>query len=216
LIYSTRHTCPEVDAYPNIRAHLLRFRKIMEARRETRSGANSWWQLHWPRDESLWRSRKILSVQMGARPAFVSAERPVYVPFSVNVFVPFDQTEEHLHYITALLNSRLMWKWYRHHAKRRGVGLEINGNVLARTPVRTIDFSDPADKARHDRMVALVGRMLAAKQQLAAATGTKQERHLYERKCAATDEQIDALVCELYGLTPRETASVEADSSTGV
>ena len=209
LIYSTRTTCPDIEAYPNLRAHLVRFRDIMEMRRETRNGANSWWHLHWPRDETLWESAKILSVQMGARPAFVPVEQPVYVPFSVNVFVPFETTNEHLYYITALLNSRLMWKWYRHHAKRRGIGLEINGNVLARTPIRTINFSDAADEARHERAVSLVAAMLAAKRQLAGA-GTDAERSLYERRCAALDAQIDALVYELYALTPPEIALVEA------
>jgi hypothetical protein len=31
---------------------------------------------------------------------------------------------------------------------------------LKKIPIRAINFSDPADKARHDRMVALVTQML--------------------------------------------------------
>ncbi len=80
---------------------------------------------------------------------------------------------------------------------------------MAQLPIRTINFSDPADKAWHDRMVALVEGMLAAKRQLAGA-GTEAEHNLYERKCAAIDAQIDALVYELYALTPQEIALVEA------
>ncbi|MFH1919823.1 MAG: N-6 DNA methylase, partial [Planctomycetota bacterium] len=106
LIYSTRQTWPEVDRHPRLRDHLGRYRPIMEARRETRRGARPWWQLHWPREESLWRSAKIVSVQMAARPAFVAATEPVYVPFSANVFVPQPGVREHLYYLTAVLNSR--------------------------------------------------------------------------------------------------------------
>jgi signal transduction histidine kinase len=33
-------------------------------------------------------------------------------------------------------------------------------------PIRTINFADPADKARHDRMVTLVTQMLDLSKQL--------------------------------------------------
>jgi len=85
LIYSSRYTCSSIDNYPILRNHLEKFRIIMEARRETKKGSNSWWHLHWPRDETIWKSPKIVSVQMGKRPIFVSATEPVYVSFSVNV-----------------------------------------------------------------------------------------------------------------------------------
>lgn len=189
LIYTTAQNCPAIDPFPGLRRHLERFRPIMDQRRETRQGRRAWWQLHWPRDETLWTSAKLLCVQMAARPAFVPALMPVYVPFSVNVFVPGCETHEHLYYLAAVLNSRLLWKWFRHHAKRRGVGLELNGHVLARAPIRTIDFASPADVVRHDRLVELVGRIL--------------ERGLPLDK--ETDRQIDQLVCELYGLPEAET-----------
>jgi adenine-specific DNA-methyltransferase len=191
LIYSTPKTCPDISDYPGIRAHLSRFRPIMDARRETEKHSNSWWHLHWPRDEELWRSPKILSLQMADRPAFVPAEEAVYVPFSVNVFVPSGSTREHLNYLTALLNSRLLWEWYRHRAKLRGAGLEINGHVLGSTPVHRIDFSDPAERASHDRIVSLVDRMLV----LNRCTPPEKLREI-----RATDREIDELVRGLYGV----------------
>ena len=208
LIYSTRHTSPDIDAYPRIREHLSRFRAIMEKRRETRKGTNRWWHLHWPRDERLWEAPKILSVQMAARPTFVPAFEPTYVPFSMNVFVPPDAGSEHLNYICGLLNSRLTWKWLEHHAKRRGVGLEINGRVLSRVPVRRIDFSDRAEVARHDRMVRLVEEMLSLHGQLHSA-GTAGEKAALQRRINAIDHRIDRLVYELYDLTGEEIAVVE-------
>jgi SAM-dependent methyltransferase len=185
LIYSTRETCPDIDRFPILRAHLERFRPILEARRETRQGCRAWWQLHWPREERLWQSRKLVVVQMAARPAVVATRGPVYVPFSTNVFVPSADIREDLNYLAALLNSRVLWKWYRHYAKRRGVGLEINGNVLARTPIRRIDFCDPADVARHARLVELASVMAKAFD-------------------AEVDAEIDAMVEELYGVAGDE------------
>ncbi len=208
LIYSTRNTCPDIRKFPTLYGHLLQFKPVMQERRETKKGANSWWHLHWPRDESLWTSSKVVSVQMGVRPSFTLSTTPVYVPFSANVFVPHSTTGEHLNYLLGLLNSRVMWHWYKHHAKRRGVGLEINGNVLSRTPIRPINFADPADKARHDKMVGLVESMLALHTHKAAAR-TQAEQDLYQRQIEATDRAIDGLVYELYGLTAEEIAVVE-------
>jgi predicted nucleic acid-binding Zn-ribbon protein len=79
---------------------------------------------------------------------------------------------------------------------------------LEQLPVRPIDFTDPADKARHDRMVNLVQRMLDLhRQQQAASSETARER--LQREINVTDEQIDKLVYELYGLTEEEIRIVE-------
>ena len=75
-------------------------------------------------------------------------------------------------------------------------------------PIRTIDFSDPADVARHDRMVSLVDQMLSFHKQLQEAR-TPHEKTALQRQIEATDGQIDALVYELYGLTEEEIRIVE-------
>ena len=131
-----------------------------------------------------------------------------YVPFSVNVFVPKSDTKEHLNYITALLNSKLMFTWFNHRAKRRGVGLEINGNVLAKVPIRLIDFTKKEEKAQHDHIVDLVTRMLDLQKQR-AITLSPPEQLAVDRQIAAVDQQIDQAVYGLYGLTPEEIALVE-------
>ncbi len=58
-------------------------------------------------------------------------------------------------------------------------------------------------------MCALVEAMLAAKKQLQLAR-TDRDKDFYTNKCHALDRQIDALVYELYELTPEEIALVEA------
>ena len=82
---------------------------------------------------------------------------------------------------------------------------------VSQIPIRTIDFSDPADVARHDRMVALVQSMLDLHKQLASAAG-EHERTLLQRRIEAADRQIDRLVYELYDLTEEEIGIVEAAS----
>ena len=87
-------------------------------------------------------------------------------------------------------------------------------SILSQLPIRVIDFSDPADKARHDRMVALVESMLSLHKQLAAAN-TDHEKTALQRQIDATDQQIDQLVYELYGLTDEEITIVESANKSG-
>jgi hypothetical protein len=54
-------------------------------------------------------------------------------------------------------------------------------------------------------MVALVERMMDLHQKLAAAT-IPGDRELYQRQIEATDQEIDTLVYELYGLAEEEIA----------
>ena len=44
---------------------------------------------------------------------------------------------------------------------------------------------------------------------LVAAASIAADKKLYQRQIETTDEEIDALVCELYGLTDEEVAIVE-------
>ena len=88
----------------------------------------------------------------------------------------------------------------------------VNSNPFFPTGIRastfcTINFSDPADKARHDRMVTLVTQMLDLNKRVQDAT-LDHEKTLLQRQIDATDEAIDKLVYELYGLTEEKNGIV--------
>jgi hypothetical protein len=59
------------------------------------------------------------------------------------------------------------------------------------------------DKARQDRMIELVETMQRLHKGLPKAK-TPHEQESIQRHIATTDQAIDALVCELYGLTNME------------
>jgi len=75
-------------------------------------------------------------------------------------------------------------------------------------PIRTINFSDPTDKARHDRMVEFVERMLSLHKRLADAK-VPHEKAVTQQQIDVTEQQIDKLVYELYGLTEEEVKIVD-------
>jgi len=114
-------------------------------------------------------------------------------------------------FLLGLLNSRLFDWIHRtqfYSARIPQGSLRYPVSFLADLPIRTIDFSSPADVARHNQMVALVERMLDLHKRLSAAQ-LPQERTMLQRQIEATDKQIDRLVYELYGLTEEEIAIVE-------
>ena len=210
LIYSTRDTCKNINEFPKIKDHLFQFKAVMDNRRETLKGSNSWWHLHWPREENLWKSDKIICIQMAQRPTFAPALGTLYVPFSMNVFVPNPSITEHIYYITAVLNSKLLWKWFRHHAKRRGVGLEINGNVFGDAPIKRIKSQSEIEK--HDEIVILVKELLELKKQENLTSSNDEIKRLTAR-VRAIEIQIELILYSLYGLTKIELEKIESEFS---
>jgi len=112
-------------------------------------------------------------------------------------------------YLAGILGSALLAFFIRgYYGEATEAFPQIKVTELKALPIRSVNFSDPADATRHDRMVALVEQMLDLHKKLAAAT-IPADRALYERQIEATDRQINALVYQLYGLTDEEIAIVE-------
>jgi type I restriction-modification system DNA methylase subunit len=140
----------------------------------------------------------------------VWTDQPFYNDInSMVIFAPKDGLS--LHYLLALVNSRLISSWFQktYDKLQRRIFPQFKVNELASFPIRRIDFDNPAEKARHEKVVSLVEQMLSAKKQYAAAQSDK-DKNFYEGKCAALDRQIDALVYDLYGLADAEIKVVEA------
>jgi hypothetical protein len=113
------------------------------------------------------------------------------------------------HYFAGILGGRLMSYFItRFYDQTNDAFPQIKVGQLKSLPIRPINFADPADKARHDRMVQLVEGMLDLHKRKAAAR-TQIEQDMFRDQIERTDRQIDALVYELYGLTPDEIAIVE-------
>jgi len=75
--------------------------------------------------------------------------------------------------------------------------------------ITTVSFSDPADKARHDKMVELVDRMLELNQQKHSGKLAPSQVERVDREIASTGAAIDELVYELYDLTAEERKIIE-------
>jgi hypothetical protein len=66
-----------------------------------------------------------------------------------------------------------------------------------------------AGKARHDKVVALVERMLEMNKKKHSGKLAPSELDRLEREIASVGSQIDELVYELYGITDEERIIIE-------
>lgn len=184
LLYLTRNTAPSLQGIPRIAAHLKRFQTVLKRRREVAQGRLAWWHLHWPREQRLFTSPRVLAAQMGRHPRFVAAAKPTYVNFSVNVVVPKPDSPWATAALSAVLNSQIAADWFERYAKRRGVRLDISGGVLSQFPLPVCD----EDACR--RLAELAALRVACEWD---ADGVLR---------ASLEEQIDACVGELYSRSP--------------
>jgi type I restriction-modification system DNA methylase subunit len=117
-------------------------------------------------------------------------------------------------YLLGLLNSTLL-RWYfpSISAPFRGGWRSANRQFLSQLPIRSIDFSETADKARHDKMVTLVERMLELNKKKHSGKLAPSQLEQVERDIGATDAKIDDLVYELYGITDEERQLIEETPS---
>jgi type I restriction-modification system DNA methylase subunit len=114
-----------------------------------------------------------------------------------------------LQFLLGYLNSKLLeWFLHQYSTTMRGGYYSYESRFIKNLPIRTIDFNNKKDVERHDMVVRLVERMLELNKRLQEAK-TPDDKELLSRQIEATDRQIDALVYELYELTPEEIAIVE-------
>ncbi len=115
-----------------------------------------------------------------------------------------------LEYLLAIINSRLMTFYHRKKSldefKMRFQKILIKD--CRRFPIHIINFPNPVDKARHDKLASLVDQMLSLNKRLPEVK-TDHEKTSLQRQIDNTDRQIDKLVYELYGLTEDEIKIVE-------
>jgi len=212
LIFTRRGV--NIDNYPAIEQHLRQFKdRLMpkpkdwkgESWKGRKPGNYEWYEIQditdyyaeFERTKILWPG---ISAQVTA---FSFDERGYYGNDNNQLIISDDK------YLLGILNSSLIRMILTNLCdKVQGGFYRLKIIYVEQLPIRTIDFSDPADVARHDRMVALVEQMLALHKQLPDAR-TPHEQTALERQIEATDRQIDALVYELYGLTEEEIGIVE-------
>lgn len=179
VIYTNKHT--NIEDYPNIKIHLEKFRNKLYSRRECEEGKIPWYSLHWPRDQGIFESEKIICPYRADRNVFGYTEKSFYAEGSVRFITPKrgeknntnftnDETlkEHDLRYILGVLNSSLFRVWCHHKTKPKGKVRELFYTPLTKMPIKPIDFGDSAEMEMHKGIIDRVQTIIDLKRELSA------------------------------------------------
>ena len=154
LLYLNRYNIMNIDNYPNLKNHLIKFKPIMDERRETKNHSNQWFHLHWPRSEELFNGEKIIYPQMSSEPVFAFSNSPYFVNMSANIIYSTD-TRVDLRVLTVILNSKPLKYWLQKTAKKRGANLDISVAVIDRLPINIKLLNDHLLKVLTEKLYTL-------------------------------------------------------------
>jgi len=186
--------------YPAIAHHLAPFAAAAEKRCDK---GDYWWELRACEYYSAFELPKIIYPEICQKPEFTFDDS---LFFANNTCFIISRSDK---FLLGILNSRLMYFLFETNLPKLRAGFFMPAyEVLKNFPIYTIDFDNPDDKARHDRMVALVTEILDLHKHLSHAK-TDREKRIITQEIESTDRQIDSLVYGLYGLTADEIAVVE-------
>jgi len=200
MIYLTKAT--EVKGITNLINHLIKYKSVLDLRRETQQGKLKFYHLHWPRTESFFaKGEKILSVRKCSEPTFTFTEKPAYVMMSFNVI---KSNRVNLKYLCGLLNSTLIKFWLLKKGKMQGSQFQVDEEPLLEIPIYV-----PADKKEIDKVTQEVDKVIALKETLSKAK-TESDKTFYQNQILSIESSIDELFFDLYGIKDNEQTTINA------
>ncbi|MDI6782913.1 MAG: N-6 DNA methylase [bacterium] len=154
---------------------------------------------------------RILIREIPSKTLVCTFSNGIHIPKKAVIIIIPERVD--FNYLLGILNSKLIGYYVATIGEKGSQRLfpRVSLTTVRKLPIRVINFSEPSEKAKHDRMVELVDQMLTLHKQL-ASTKTPDEQTVLQRQIDATDHQIDRLVYELYGLTEDEIKIVETRS----
>lgn len=131
----------DIEKYQNIKKHLLKYKTILENKRECKNGRLPWYSLNWYRREEIFENEKIIAPQRSIRNTFAYNNGDWYASADV-YYINVKQEKQSsidLKYVLALLNSKIYYIWLYYKGKRKGKMLELYAKPLGEIPIIRLD-----------------------------------------------------------------------------
>ncbi len=131
----------------------------------------------------------------------IFAEQSVYLVLPKNINPKF---------LLSLLNSKLLTFYFQKNLITNPEAYPyIQHYDLEKIPIYKIDFSNKAEKQKHDGLAKLAEKMIKLQKQLQTIPENSDKWNSIRAEIEKTDKEIDRKVYELYGLTEEEIKIVE-------
>jgi hypothetical protein len=203
----TRHGI-DIDNYPAIKEHLFQFKEELMPRPKDwkkghwpgrKPGAYKWYEIQDTIDYFIeFEKPKIIYPNICKKPEFTFDENSLYTNQKCFIISVSDK------YLLGILNSSLIHFLFRNLLpKLRGGFYEPSYVFFKDFPIRTLNSSNSNDESLYIKLVNFVDKMLELKiKRLVLPISSQKEK--IEREINITDENIDELVYDLYGITENE------------
>jgi adenine-specific DNA-methyltransferase len=201
IIYTTRQT--PMQRFSKALAFMRQF-ESKNTCKEVKGRKHPWWCLHRPRNPAIFCSPKFIGLTTTKTIEIIYDESEnLFATDAMYLFAPPEGHDPRI--CLAILQSRLFLYLYRvsNQGEQRVIP-QVKATKLGALPypVGAVGLAAALGLPESvDRLVDLHAQIRSA--------GTEHEWTLREREIANVDRQIDAVVYEMYGLTPAEVAMVE-------
>lgn len=176
--------------YPDIYAHLLKFKPLLESRLKTYNEHYHWTAIHRTRDEKIFLGPKIVVPYRSKRNSFAYNNKEWFCRTD-SYIITAKNSDVDLFYLLGVLNSKLNFLWLYHRGKRKGEILELFQVPLCEIPIIRIERQD-------EKRIAELAEKI-----------TKEKAINQTANTSNMEEEIDRLLYNAYSLSPEEIALVE-------
>ena len=196
---------PNIEEYPNIKTHLIRFKDLLINRPRTgtleSAFGNGYWYVLTTSRKLNFDGPKIVCPYRSRTNTFGYNEAPWYGITDIYFITKKNENDLSLLYILSLLNSKLYYLWLYYKGKRKGEILELFQKPLSDIPLKSIS------KSEQKSFIKVVDQIF---------TIIKNDDYLQnpqkQAEVKALEAEIDQLVYKLYDLTPEEIKIVEGEN----
>ncbi len=213
LIFTRRGV--DIEKYPAIKKYLLQYKKkltprpkgLQSSKWEGRKRGNyKWYEIQDSTDYyEEFDKPKIIFTEISTKGQFTYDNEKNYCDATAYIMASNDK------YLLGILNSKLCTYVFSKISSRiRGNFLRWKSQYVRQIPIKNIDLSKTTQKNQHDKMVELVEKMLELNNKKSTLPPSSK-REKIEREIKITDEEIDELVYELYGITEEEKKIIEGE-----
>ncbi len=194
IIYADKYFREHISEFPNLKNHIDRFKKIL-------TSAFAPYGLHRPREERFFKGQAIFLLRKTMYPAFTYVDFPCYV---TRAFLVLKPEKINLKYLTALLNSKLIYFWLKHKGKKQGEQLQIDKEPLMEIPL----FK--AEEKEQEKIAVAVDKLMVKTAEFNKTSQNTDKWHLLKNEIEKLDREIDEAIYKLYGLTAEEIKVIES------
>lgn len=188
---------------PAIASHLEPYKKDAEKRNDK---GDYWWELRACDYYNEFTQPKIMFPDISLRGDFTFDQSGEFYCSNTTYFISSEDK-----YLLGILNSSLIAFFYKKYfSTYRGGYLRFFSQYVDVIPIRAIRIENPEEKVLYNKMIDLVGRILALSKKISMLPPSAKSEQI-GREIKVVDEKIGELVYELYGVSEKERRIVESE-----